>query len=567
MRLSSVYLYEKIKEKYEILKKGNLSGNDGYLRPFLRCGINRDDRKKEDRFRSGHVYVIQVRDDEEWERVVPVMKDIFWIFCKKSDSEKQNDNMIVGAGTGIGTGTEVEAGAPESFETDINRNEVEVAVSSCDDSDFGNIPYIQVALENLEEIAEFMNDMQEIFDTADGWERKIHDLMLEHVGMERLLQVTSEFLQNPLTVIGLDFTFVAEAGSKYLPPRARLYTDEGLNVEYVNALLQNETYREMADTHETVMFPAYISGCRSMNRNLFVDEKATHRLILTECRVEITQGVICVLDILSEKLEFLLAHEEEETDPDRDKEQIFVRVLSDRTADYMQISRELSELGWGGNHEYMCLILQITYLNQQNLSTKAISRYIKKKLGDSVSFLYQDEIVVFFDLTRLGMNQEEVAGKLVYFIRDTYLKAGYSRVMTGHMNLRRQYVQAKTALDVGSRKKPYLWIHYFSQVAMTYILEQATKRLPGTMICHEGLLELKKHDEENQTQYMETLRVYLEQHLSATQAARELFIHRSTFLYRLDRIREILQSDLDDPEEIFYLELSFRLLEQEEEKE
>lgn len=567
MRLSSVYLYEKIKEKYEILKKGNLSGNDGYLRPFLRCGINRDDRKKEDRFRSGHVYVIQVRDDEEWERVVPVMKDIFWIFCKKSDSEKQNDNMLVGAGTGIGTGTEVEAGAPESFETDINRNEVEVAVSSCDDSDFGNIPYIQVALENLEEIAEFMNDMQEIFDTADGWERKIHDLMLEHAGMERLLQVTSEFLQNPLTVIGLDFTFAAEAGSKYLPPRARLYTDEGLNVEYVNALLQNETYREMADTHEMVMFPAYISGCRSMNRNLFVDEKATHRLILTECRVEITQGVICVLDILSEKLEFLLAHEEEETDPDRDIEQIFVRVLSDRTADYMQISRELSELGWGGNHEYMCLILQITYLNQQNLSTKAISRYIKKKLGDSVSFLYQDEIVVFFDLTRLGMNQEEVAGKLVYFIRDTYLKAGYSRVMTGHMNLRRQYVQAKTALDVGSRKKPYLWIHYFSQVAMTYILEQATKRLPGTMICHEGLLELKKHDEENQTQYMETLRVYLEQHLSATQAARELFIHRSTFLYRLDRIREILQSDLDDPEEIFYLELSFRLLEQEEEKE
>ena len=40
-----------------------------------------------------------------------------------------------------------------------------------------------------------------------------------------------------------------------------------------------------------------------------------------------------------------------------------------------------------------------------------------------------------------------------------------------------------------------------------------------------------------------------------------MFIHRSTFLYRLDRIKEILQSELDDPEEIFYLELSFRLLE------
>lgn len=516
MQLSSVYLYEKIKEKYEITERGTLSGSDGYLRPFL-C------YEKKETFRHGHVYVVQ-RYDKEWESAVLTAENILWVFC--------------------------------------GREKIDAA-----SEEFQQIPYIHIALDSLEEIAEFMNDVQEIFDAADEWERKIHNLMLEHAGMDRLLQVTSEFLQNPMTVTGLDFTFVAEAGSEYLPPRARLYTDDGLNMEYVNALLQNETYRDMADTHEYVMFPAYISGCRSMNRNLFVDGKATHRLVLTECRSEITLRVICVLDILVEKLEYLLAHEAEEEDPDRDMEQIFVRILSDRTADYMQVSRELSELGWSGNHEYMCLILQITYLNQQNLSTKAICRYIKKKFEDAVSFLYQDEIVAFFDLTRLGKSQEEVAGKLVYFIRDTYLKAGYSRVMTGHMNLRRQYVQAKTALDVGSRKKPYLWIHYFGQVALTYILEQATRRLPGTMICHEGLLELKKHDEENQTQYMETLRVYLEQHLSATQAARELFIHRSTFLYRLDRIKEILQSELDDPEEIFYLELSFRLLEQEQEKE
>ena len=38
LRLSSVYLYEKIKEKYKILKKGNLSGTDGYLRPFFVFG-------------------------------------------------------------------------------------------------------------------------------------------------------------------------------------------------------------------------------------------------------------------------------------------------------------------------------------------------------------------------------------------------------------------------------------------------------------------------------------------------------------------------------------------------
>ena len=86
------------------------------------------------------------------------------------------------------------------------------------------------------------------------------------------------------------------------------------------------------------------------------------------------------------------------------------------------------------------------------------------------------------------------------------------------------------------------------------------------MICHEGLLDLKEQDEKNQTQYLETPGISGNS-ISVPPGCRELFIHRSTFLYRLDRIREILQSDLDDPEEIFYLELSFRLLEQENEKE
>ena len=52
LQLSSVYLYEKIKEKYEITERGTLSGSDGYLRPFL-C------YEKKEIFRHGHVYVVQ----------------------------------------------------------------------------------------------------------------------------------------------------------------------------------------------------------------------------------------------------------------------------------------------------------------------------------------------------------------------------------------------------------------------------------------------------------------------------------------------------------------------------
>ena len=86
------------------------------------------------------------------------------------------------------------------------------------------------------------------------------------------------------------------------------------------------------------------------------------------------------------------------------------------------------------------------------------------------------------------------------------------------------------------------------------------------MICHEKLLVLKKSDEEQNTEYVKTLSVYLDHHLNAVQSAKTLFIHRSTFLYRLEKIKDVLESDLEDPEELLYLMLSLRLMDQDAEQ-
>lgn len=527
MKLSSVYIYEKLNSKFPIIKEGNLSETDRYLRPFLyysekNSGSSRQKRK------SGHVCVVFGAVMEVLLEEISGTEPVFWIFCLEKKEENVSDPVKISLG---------------------------------DYDDFlENTPYLCVEVSDTPGRTALMNELQQIFDEGDEWEEQIQSLMVANDGIDKILRVTSEFLQNPLLVMGVDFSLVAEAGREYLPAKARIYTDEGLNMEYVNALLGDTAFRNMEGVQEVVMFPSYINGCRSLNKNLFVDGRASHRLVLTESRSSLSGGDVCILDEVSEKLEFLLGRKAEENNPDYDMEQLFIRILSDRTADYVEVSRKLSELGWRREHRYMCLVLQITYLNQHSLSTKAICRYIKNKFNYSVSFLYKDEIVVYFNLSLLQMEQDEAASILIYFIRDSYLKAGYSRTMQGHMNLRRQYMQAQAALDVGSRKKPYIWVHYFDQIALTYILEQSTRRLPAGMVCHEGLLKLKECDEKNNTDYVQTLKVYLEQHLSATQAARDLFIHRSTFLYRLDKIKEILQSDLEDPDEIFYLELSFRIL-------
>ena len=69
-----------------------------------------------------------------------------------------------------------------------------------------------------------------------------------------------------------------------------------------------------------------------------------------------------------------------------------------------------------------------------------------------------------------------------------------------------------------------------------------------------------------QTSYYLTLFTYFEQQFNMSQAASQMYIHRSTFINRMERIQELTHLNLDDYDTRLYLELSFRLLQEPEEE-
>ena len=71
---------------------------------------------------------------------------------------------------------------------------------------------------------------------------------------------------------------------------------------------------------------------------------------------------------------------------------------------------------------------------------------------------------------------------------------------------------------------------------------------------------LKLYDEEHDTPYITTLRAYLESGMHVTRAAEALHIHRSTLLYRLDKIADAGKIDFSDTEELSRIVTSLGLL-------
>ena len=59
---------------------------------------------------------------------------------------------------------------------------------------------------------------------------------------------------------------------------------------------------------------------------------------------------------------------------------------------------------------------------------------------------------------------------------------------------------------------------------------------------------LEKHDQNNGSDYLEFLKVYLNSNCSITDTADKLFIHRNTVVYKIKKINELLDCDLSELE-------------------
>jgi PucR family transcriptional regulator, purine catabolism regulatory protein len=79
----------------------------------------------------------------------------------------------------------------------------------------------------------------------------------------------------------------------------------------------------------------------------------------------------------------------------------------------------------------------------------------------------------------------------------------------------------------------------------------------------KSLGTIYEHDRMHGTSYIVTLENFFSNNLNISETAKAMFLHRNTLIYRIDKIKEILNSDLKNSEELLQLQLAlkiFRLL-------
>jgi len=107
------------------------------------------------------------------------------------------------------------------------------------------------------------------------------------------------------------------------------------------------------------------------------------------------------------------------------------------------------------------------------------------------------------------------------------------------------YMQAWETLDIGKKLLPPDFAVDFSDMEAYHLVKRFMTGSSAANLYQRIYGKLLDYDREKGGELVQTLEKYLECNYSRTQTARQLHIHRNTLNYRLQKINELLEQDVD----------------------
>lgn len=152
-------------------------------------------------------------------------------------------------------------------------------------------------------------------------------------------------------------------------------------------------------------------------------------------------------------------------------------------------------------------------------------------------FRAEDEEKISFDVERIGkiivdnLNSELMVKTVV----------GIGNSVHSIREISRSYKEAQTALIVGSIFEADKSIVYYNNLGIGRLIYQ----LPTTL-CNLFLNEVFSDDSLNllDSETVNTIQKFFENNLNVSETSRQLYVHRNTLVYRLDKIQKLTGLDL-----------------------
>lgn len=178
---------------------------------------------------------------------------------------------------------------------------------------------------------------------------------------------------------------------------------------------------------------------------------------------------------------------------------------------------------------------------------------------------YVDRAVLLFPLDepqqtqRLKQMVELLQGALQQAAPGGHVYAGVGRPVMGFKALRESFDEAGRALTMSEQVWADSPVAFFGDVSLYELLMGVNDANMLAGFYNHWLSPLVDYDTQHNTDLLDTLDAYFANNGNMARTAHILNIHRNTLVYRLGRISEIIELDMDDPNVRLNLHLALKI--------
>lgn len=402
------------------------------------------------------------------------------------------------------------------------------------------------------------NTLQAIYDRFDAWEDELEETIETGGGISRMLEQSESVFGNPLYAIDSDFQILgASRMARSLSTQAGFQSEDGRSLR----LGAFDQFLELHDLSMTEREPLVLNllDQTTLNFNLFEGDVYQGCLTVHYLNRTYRQSDKPLIAFLGGRL--LRAMRElssSESDSRRSLHQAVAALLEERPLD--AIERDIVTSA-GNGRQFVCMRLKVPSRFDQ-LPIGYVRNVVASTFPRSITLEYhRNSVVAFIDIGEFEVPYlDAIAAGISSFTSTMGMKAGLSDAFDDLLRCRSLFLQANVALDLGTLFAPAESVFCFQDYALHEMVMNAVGDIPLDLRLPAGMRRLAEHDADAAISYVDTLRAYLECNASVSKAASALYVHRSTLMERLQRIRRELDVDLDDPDVQLHLRLLLKAL-------
>ena len=411
---------------------------------------------------------------------------------------------------------------------------------------------------------QIINSVNEIFDFYDKWDLLLKTMPKAGAGrVSGLLDASIPVFGNIMRLMNtrMQFEYISDEDFDKTLTDVTAPDDSGFRpIGTVRYHIAHKEYLEKDGARAPYIMPAGLLPFRCMCVNLFYDEKPVGRIIVNEVHRPFHDTDLALLAHLAKYVEDAYNDLIQTRGyPVFELRNAISQALDGRDPGAAGLTETFGRYRWERGHAYVCLKFASSEITSPE--RYYFCREIEKRFAESCALEFDENIVMVVNLSLAGETMDSFLQNLGSFAKEGAHKFGASTEFHDISSLKWFYQQACIALEAGLRGKLADWVFRFDDVKLPYLMGKCAEELPPDFVCQPDLVRLRRIDAETGSDYYGSLSHYLKSCRNAVQASGELFIHRLTLIYRLNKIKDMTSLKWDTPEDYFKLLLSVYILE------